>query len=290
MKRTGWPAIAVFAIAASAAGAAPAAAADKAHQQLMAEIRMLQEQQQQLQQLVGGIADALKTVSAKIDDQTGANRKSFADEKLLIDNVAEGVRILREKADDTNVRLSSVTQQLEAVRQAISTMPSPSAGVYPGQTPTPGGTETLPGTAGGGAVQVPTPGGGSVPVLSAQKLFDKANSAYTAGQYDIAIQGFKTYIASFPKSDKADDAQLYIGNSLYGAGKFREAAEAYQAVIQNYPQADSVPAAYYKMGLTYEALKQPDLARKAFEAVGEKYPTAFEAILAKQRLDGLKGR
>ena len=107
------------------AGASPAAAADKAHQQLMAEIRMLQEQQQQLQQLVGGLAETLKVVTSKIDDQTGASRKAFADQKLLIDNVAEGVRVLREKADDTNVRLSTVSQELEAVRQAIASGPSP---------------------------------------------------------------------------------------------------------------------------------------------------------------------
>src|SRR3954471_17276987 len=155
------------------AAASPAGAADKAHQQLMAEIRMLQEQQQQLQQMMGALADTLKTVSTKIDDQTATNRKAFADQKVQIDNVAEGVRILREKADDTNVRLSSVTQELEAVRQAISTMPSQSAGVYPGGAQTPGATDMPPGTAGGGAGvgQPPAPGGGSVPVLSAQRLF-----------------------------------------------------------------------------------------------------------------------
>ena len=42
---------------------APAAAADKTHQQLMAEIRMLQEQQAQLQQMLGGLADTLKTMA-----------------------------------------------------------------------------------------------------------------------------------------------------------------------------------------------------------------------------------
>ena len=74
------------------AGASPASAADKAHQQLMAEIRMLQEQQQQLQQMMGALAETLKTVTTKIDDQNAANRKAFADQKLQIDNVAEGVR------------------------------------------------------------------------------------------------------------------------------------------------------------------------------------------------------
>src|SRR5215510_10670397 len=87
-------------------------AADKVHQQMLAEIRMLQEQQSQLLALVGGLSDSLKVITTKIDDQSGANRKSFADQKLLVDGMAEGVRVLREKADDTNVRLSAMTQEL----------------------------------------------------------------------------------------------------------------------------------------------------------------------------------
>ena len=127
------------------------------------------------------------------------------------------------------------------------------------------------------------------PLISPQRMFDNAYGDYTAGQYDIAILGFKTYINTFPQSDKADDAQLNIGQSLYATGKFREAVDAFQKVITNYPQSDSVPVAYYKLGLTYEALKQLDLARKAFETVIQKYPNSFDAILARQRLDSLRG-
>ena len=54
----------------------------------------------------------------------GRPQERSADHKLLIDNIAEGVRILREKADDTNVRLSTVSQELDAVRQAVSSMPA----------------------------------------------------------------------------------------------------------------------------------------------------------------------
>ena len=273
-----------------AVSASPAAAADKAHQQLMAEIRMLQEQQQQLQQLVGGLAETLKVVTSKIDDQTGGNRKAFADQKLLIDNVAEGVRVLREKADDTNVRLSTVSQELEAVRLAVASGTSPTAAAAPAATEPgaapagePGGAPANPAT---GAV--PTTPTGSAPLISPQRMYDNAYSDYMAGQYDIAIQGFNAFIASFPRSDKADDAQLNIGNALYAAGKYREAVDAFQKVISNYPQGDSLAIAHYKMGLTYEALKQPDLARKAFETVVQKYPSAYEAILAKQRLEKVK--
>jgi tol-pal system protein YbgF len=290
MKRTAWVACtAILALAVST----PAAAADKAHQQLMAEIRMLQEQQQQLQQMLGGLADTLKVVTTKLDEQTGANRKGFADQKLLIDNVAEGVRVLREKADDTNVRLSTVSQELEAVRQAFASVNAPTVSMGPpGQPPSPASTDPA------GAANTPPAGAATAPpssaqpLISPQRMWDNAYADYMGGQYEIAIQGFNAYIASFPKSDKADDAQLNIGNALYSAqpGRFREAIEAYQKVIANYPASDSVAVAYYKMGLAYTELKQLDLARKAFEAVIQNYPTAYEAILAKQRLDGLKGK
>lgn len=286
MTRKAWTVPAALWLVALSA-ATPAAAADKAHQQLMAEIRMLQENQQQLQQVLGGLADTLKTITAKIDDQTGANRKTFADHKVLIDSIAEGVRVLREKADDTNVRLSTVSQELDAVKQAVSSMPSTATNA-PGQDPPAAGSES--------AAQSNVPPGGNPsgqggsPLISPQKMFDNAYSDYIAGHYDIAIIGFTTFINSFPRNDKADDAQLNIGQSTYGAGQYKEAAEAFQKVIANYPQSDSVPVAYYKLGLTFDALKQPDAARKAYETVIQKYPTAYEAILAKQRLDGLKGK
>src|SRR4051812_32036679 len=180
-------------------GASPASAADKAHQQLMAEIRMLQEHQQQLQQMMGALAETLKTVSTKVDDQTAANRKAFADQKLQIDNVADGVRVLREKADDTNVRLSTVSQELEAVRQAMSSMPAGTAVVSPGQDPATAAGE--PAAAPNGAAPAPTTPPGAPPFVSPQRMYDNAYSDYMAGQYDIATQGFNAYIASFPKSD-----------------------------------------------------------------------------------------
>jgi tol-pal system protein YbgF len=254
-------------------------AADKTHQQMMAEIRMLQEQQQQLAAMLGGLADTLKTVTARMDDQTNASRKAFADQKLLVDGIAEGVRILREKADDANVRLSSMSQELEAQRQIISSLPTspqPSTGVPPTGDPN----------------TAPPPSAEKPPAtnVAPQKAYDAAFNDYTGGQYDLAIEGFNFYLKTFPKSDRADDAQLNIGNSYYALGNFREAVTAFQRVISDYPQTDSVPAAYYKLGLSYEGLKQPDLARRAYEAVIKNHPNAMDAQLAKQRLDSLNRR
>ena len=161
-----------------------AAAANKEHQQLMAELRMLQEQQQQIHQMLGTLGDALKTLTTRLDEQGNNTRKTFADQKLLIDGVGDTVRVLREKADDTNVRLSTMNQELEAMRQAIASQPQPSLTTPPTGDPAAGST---PGTAPTGTVTPSNP----PPLIAPQKLYDNAFADYTAGQYDLAVIGFR---------------------------------------------------------------------------------------------------
>lgn len=261
-----------------------ALAANKEQQLLMAELRMLQQHQQQLQQMVQSLGESLKTVTTRMDEQAATARKALADQKLLVEGVTESVRVLREKADDTNVRLSSFTQELEAMRQTIGALPQP------GTTPTPAGDPAAdpsspnPGApAGTSAAPIVVP----PPNVSPQRTYDAAYSDYTGGQYEVAILGFETFLKMFPRDPRADDAQLNIGNSLYNAGKFREAVTAYQRVISDYPKTESVPQAYYKMGASYNGLKEPGLARKAYEMVVQNYPNDPLATLARQNLDRL---
>jgi tol-pal system protein YbgF len=257
---------------------APAAAADKAQQQLLAEIRMLQEQQAQLQQMLGGLADTLKVMGAKIDDQTGATRKGFADQMLVINGISDGVRVLREKSDDTNVRLATMTQEIESMRQAMQS--APVAAPPTGGTGDPTMTAPI-----GSQPAAPTQPSGSA--VSPGKAYDAAFNDYTSGQYDLAIQGFEFYIREFPASTRAADAQLGIGNSYYALGNYKEAVTAYQKVTTTYSQTNAAPQAWYKLGLSYEGLKLPDLARRAYETVIKNHPGAPDATLARQRLDSL---
>jgi tol-pal system protein YbgF len=255
--------------------------ANKEHQQLMAELRMLQEQQQQLQQILGSLGDSLKTLTTRLDDQGNVTRKAFADQRLLVEGVGETVRILREKADDTNVRLSSMTQELDALRQTIASQPQGTHPAAPGDPAAAGQDSTNPGA----PVQT-----SPLPVIAPQKMFDNAFADYTAGHYDLAVTGFETFIKTSPRSELADDAQLNIGNALYAAGKFKEAVPALQQVVNGYPQSNSVPAAWYKLGLSYQQLKQEDFARKAFDTVIKTYEGTIEASLARQALERMNKR
>ncbi len=270
----------VAAICVVALLAAPAAAANKEHQQMMADIRMLQEQQQRLQLQLASLAEALKAVATKIDEATNANRKLFADQKLLIDTMAGDLRIVREKADDNNVRLGSLSQDVEAIHQA---MQAGGAGAAPGGAVPPAGSMQP-----GGATPPPV-SGAPAGILPTQQ-FQQALSDYTRGQYDLSITGFEQYLAANPKAANAPDAQLYIGDSYRLGGKFDQAIAAYTKVINNYPSSTKVPEAYFKRGQSYEAAGDRARARQDYEYLIKTYPPDNNfVILARQRMQGQLG-
>ncbi len=254
---------------------APLHAADREHQQMMADIRMLQEQAGRLNQMLGALDQTLQTLLVRLDDQNEDRRRAFADQRLMVDNVAGGVRIVREKVDETNVRVSSLAQEVEALRMAIPPM---------GMALTE--LEVDPETGEPIVPAVSFPAAASVnPGVSPRRLYDTAYADYTTGQWALSIQGFEAYISSFPQSELADDAQFFIGQNYYADGQFREAAEAFQQVELSYPTGDVVPEALYKRGLTLERLDETELARDAFELVVEQYPDDNMANLEQQALD-----
>ena len=287
---------AFVALVLASAIARPAGAANKEQQQMMADIRMLQEQAQQLQNLIGALntalntalnatlSNALKAVNTRLDEQTGSNRKAFADQKLIIDTLSSDLKVVREKVDDNNVRIGSLSQEVDALRQSLQQQ----SAARP-----PAATESSPDSAAaatpGDAPPNPTaPASPPLPIgTSPQRMYDQAYASYVAGLYDLAIEGFQGYIRSFPKSDMADDAQVYIGQSYAGGGKKDKAVEEFDRAIRTYPAGNAIPEAYYRKGLALMDLKQLEQARAAFEILVKTYPDSTAAALARQRLTAL---
>jgi len=257
----------------------PADAANKEHQQLMADIRMLQEQSQVLQNLLGQLNDTLKGVNTRLDQQTEASRKAMADQKLVIDNLSNDVRVVREKLDDNNVRLGSLSQEVDALRQAVQqciarpTAPAPEpadAAATPAATAGPPASPTV--------------------VASPTQMWDTAWADYTSGQYDLAVLGFDAYIKTFPKSDMADDAQVYICNAYLNDGKNDKAVEACDVAIRAYPKGNAIPEAYLRKGQAQLNLRDAGGARATWEALIRNFPDSAMAQMAQNRLNQLPRR
>ena len=271
-----------------------AGAQNRREMQMMADIRMLQEQNQQLQVTLAQLGDALKALNSRLDDQGNATSKAFADQRLRVEEVSTGLRQVRERVDDSNVRISNMSQEIEALRLAIPQYQpcTPATPVDPNAPPV---TPPLPGNPGtanpAGAPVTPAPVTPPPPVqpagpgVSPQRLFDTAWADFTAGQWDLCVAGMDTYLRTFPRSELADDAQLYIGECNYSNGKFTDAAAAYTQVIVNYPKGDAAPMAYYKRGLAFERLGQVDRARESYEQTMKLFPDSDPARVAKQALD-----
>lgn len=270
LQRVLWIALALILVV--TAVSVPASAANREHQQLMADLRILQAETQRLARSLQELAEAIKGVSARLDEQASATRKAFADQRLLVDGVSADVRVVREKIDDSSVRLNSLSQDVEALRQTILQMPAPAAGVEAGAAAgQPAGPPT--GAAGLG--------------VSPQRLFDTAWADYTVGQYSLAVTGFETYVKAFPKLEQASEAQWYIGEALFAQGKYKEAVTAYERVIAEYPGSKRAPDSYFKRGVALNALGEVDKARESWEFVVKTYPTTDAGRLARQRLDAL---
>ena len=276
MRMTG----AMLGAALTLAFALPASAADKETRQMMADIRILQEQSQQLQNLLAAMADAIKSVNSRIDEQTGTNRKLFADQKVIIDTLANDVRVVREKVDDNNVRVGSLGQELDALRQSVTALGTARAAAPEGDP------FAIPADSGGAPAAAP-PAGAAAVGASPQKLLDSAMADYYAGQYDLAILGLDSYVKTFPQSPQAAFAQAHVGNSQMQLGKYEEAIQAYDTVIRTYPRSSEVPDAYVRKGTALKTLKDTDKAREAFEYVIKNYPDSVAATVAQQRLQEL---
>jgi len=270
--------------------ARPAAAANKEHQQLMADLRILQEQTQLLQNMLGTLAEAIKAVNTRLDQQADGTRKSFADEKLLIDNLTKDLGVVREKVDDNNVRVGSLSQEVDALRQLVQqalarpvaapVLVDPNGGpaLPPGPVPTTSGTTPPPaGTPAATAI-------GTSPT----KAWEQAYGDYAAGLYDLAVDGFTAFIRDFPRHDQADDAQFLIGRAYLQDAKNDKAVEAFDKVIRTYPTSNAIPDSYYLKGVALRNLRQMDKAREAWETVVKSYPDSAAASLAKQALGTAK--
>ena len=244
---------------------------------------MLQEQMSQLRLMMGTHEETLQeifqAVLTRLDTLADESRRAVADQTLQVGNLSGAVRIVREKVDEANVRISSVAQEVEALRLAIprTSTPLTRLAVDP-ETGLPTASAQIAAPA---AVAPVNPG------VSPQRMYDSAWADFAAGQYALSIQGFEAYLSSFPQSEQADEAQFYIGESYFSDGKFPEAAEAYEQVVLRYADGAFVADALYKRGLTLLRLDEPELARQAFEGVVQNHPESNMANLAQQRLDNM---
>ena len=115
-------------------------------------------------------------------------------------------------------------------------------------------------------------------------MYQTAYSDFAMGKYDLALEGFQSFIAKYPNVELAQQAQYYIGESLYSQNRWKDAIAEYRKVEQNYKDSGLVAAAKLKIALAYEMLGKKNEAINEFNSIIKKFPQSSEALTAKEKI------
>ena len=105
--------------------------------------------------------------------------------------------------------------------------------------------------------------------------------------YEPAALAFLQFLATFPGSELADNAQYWLAESHYVTQQFTKALNNFEIVIAKYPNSRKVPDALLKVGYCNYELKSWTAARASLMRVQAEYPETTAARLAGQRLQRL---
>jgi tol-pal system protein YbgF len=148
------------------------------------------------------------------------------------------------------------------------------------------------GGAGAAAGAAPSGSSGAAGAAGTRSAADADKASYQTAfdllkdsQYDRAITAFQSFLATYPNSQLADNAQYWLGEAYYVNKSFPEALAAFQRVVDSYPQSRKLPDALLKIGYCDYELKQYSAARDALSQAATKFPDSPSGRLAQQRLD-----
>jgi tol-pal system protein YbgF len=110
-----------------------------------------------------------------------------------------------------------------------------------------------------------------------ETLYKKSDEALLRRQFDIASNGFRKFLQTYPDHSLAGSAQYWLGESYFSQGDFRTAAQNYLQGYQKYPKSRRAPDSLLKLGLALNKLGQKEQGCAALSNVGTDYPKAVEA-------------
>jgi tol-pal system protein YbgF len=134
------------------------------------------------------------------------------------------------------------------------------------------------------AIQVPATSVLPVPGGTDRENYEAAFELLKLQQYEAAGAAFGQFLASFPNSQLADNAQYWLAEAYYVTDQFEEALAQFQIVLSGYPRSRKIPDALLKIGYSNYELQRWAAARSALQTVSDDFPDSTAGQLARQRL------
>ena len=120
-----------------------------------------------------------------------------------------------------------------------------------------------------------------------QRLYEETLAIYREGRYDEAVLGFENLIRKHPQSNRADNAQFWIGECYLALGKYEQAIKAYHEVETKYPEGNKVPNALLKQAIAFIEVKDDIAAKIVLKKLIKNHPNSEERTIAEAKLNTL---
>lgn len=127
-----------------------------------------------------------------------------------------------------------------------------------------------------------------VPKSNELELYETSMSFFREGKFEQAMDGFKDFLKEYPKSDRADNAQFWIGECYMALRQYEQAILAYQEVIKKFPKGNKVPNAMLRQAVAFLEIKDTTSARLLLKKIIKQFPKSSEAKIAETKLKTIK--
>jgi TolA-binding protein len=102
--------------------------------------------------------------------------------------------------------------------------------------------------------------------------FKLAVNLYNDKLYDLALEQFRQFVATYPNTQQGIEARFYFGQCQTKLGKFDDARLTFQNFALAFPEHPKAPEAWWNVADSYVSLKNLREAALAFERVKTFHP------------------
>ena len=121
-----------------------------------------------------------------------------------------------------------------------------------------------------------------------ETLYAAAYQTFKDSHYDKSRTEFKNFLAAYPNTEYAGNAQFWIGECYFFEKNYEQAILEYEKVAKNYPKGDKVPYALLKQGLSFLNLNDKTSAKLILQQVIKDFPNTTQARIARGKLQEIK--
>ncbi len=246
---------------------------DAMQQTLSSKIDVMTGTLQAIQNDSRRTADQIATLQESLSTTLSRSLTPVNNLNSRVDSMSEDTRALRDALADLSARLERMDAKITDLKNQMQIMQNP--------PPAPGtaGPATTPGAPGQSGTATAPPAG-----MSAEKTYTDARRDQQTGNFDLAYQEYQQYLAYFPNTELAANAQYYLGEIDYNRGNYKNAVQAFDAVLERYPNNPKTADARYMKGMALAKDGQRTRAVQELRALVQSNPNSEQARKATQAL------